>query len=73
MVCPHCRAELDGASLHTLRGSPASALIASGTHIKVVQELLRRSTYAMRAEHVRHFAVAQQRQAAERLGEVFPW
>jgi integrase len=67
------RAGLDGASLHTLRHSAASALIASGTHIKVVQELLGHSTYAVTADTYAHIAVEQQRQAAERLGEAFPW
>jgi integrase len=67
------RAELDGASLHTLRHSAASALIASGTHIKVVQELLGHSTYAVTADTYAHVAAEQQREAAERLGEAFSW
>ena len=67
------RAGLDGASLHTLRHSAASALIASGTHIKVVQELLGHSTYAVTADTYAHVAAEQQREAAERLGEAFSW
>jgi site-specific recombinase XerD len=61
------------ASLHTLRHSAASALIACGTHLKVVQGLLGHSTYAVTADAYAHIAVAQQRQAAERLREAFPW
>lgn len=67
------RAGLDGASLHTLRHSAASALIASGVHVRVVQEVLGHSTYAVTADTYAHIAVAQQREAAERLGEAFPW
>ena len=67
------RAELDGASLHTLRHSAASALIASGVHVRIVQEVLGHSTYAVTADTYAHIAVAQQREAAERLGEAFPW
>jgi integrase len=67
------RAGLDGASLHTLRHSAASALIASGVHVRIVQEVLGHSTYAVTADIYAHIAVAQQREAAERLGEAFPW
>ena len=67
------RAGLAGASLHTLRHSAASALITSGTHIKVIQELLGHATYAVTADIYAHVAVEQQREAAERLGEAFPW
>ncbi len=67
------RAGLDGASLHTLRHSAASALIASGVHVRIVQEVLGHSTYAITADTYAHIAVAQQREAAERLGEAFPW
>jgi integrase len=63
------RAELTGAGLHTLRHSAASALIASGTHMKVVQELLRHKSYAITADTSSHVNVEQQREAAERLGE----
>jgi integrase len=67
------RAGLDGASLHTLRHSAASALIASGVHVRIVQEVLGHSTYAVTADTYAHIAVAQQREAAERLGEAFQW
>jgi integrase len=67
------QAGLTGASLHTMRHSAASALIASGTHIKVVQEMLGHSTYAITADTYAHVAVEQQREAAEKLGEAFPW
>jgi integrase len=67
------RAGLVGVGLHTLRHSAASALIASGAHIKVVQEMLGHSSYGITADIYSHVAVEQQREAAERLGEVFPW
>jgi len=67
------RAGLTGVSLHTLRHSTASARIASGTHIKVVQEMLGHSSYGITADICSHVAVEQQREAAERLGEAFPW
>jgi integrase len=67
------RAGLDGASLHTLRHSAASALIGSGVHVRIVQEVLGHSTYAVTADTYAHIAVAQQREAAERLGEAFQW
>jgi integrase len=67
------RAGLPGVGLHTLRHSAASALIASGAHIKVVQELLGHSSYGITADIYSHVAVEQQREAAERLSEVFPW
>ena len=44
------RAELQGVHLHTLRHSAASALIASGAHIKVVQEMLGHSSYGITAD-----------------------
>jgi site-specific recombinase XerD len=67
------RAELPGVGLHTLRHSAASALIASGAHIRVVQELLGHSSYGITADIYSHVAIEQQREAAERLGEAFPW
>jgi integrase len=67
------RAGLSSVGLHTLRHSAASALIASGAHIKVVQELLGHSSYGITADIYSHVAVEQQREAAERLGEAFPW
>jgi integrase len=66
-------AGLSGVGLHTLRHSAASALIASGAHIKVVQELLGHSSYGITADIYSHVAIEQQREAAERLGEAFPW
>ena len=67
------RAGLTGVGLHTLRHSAASALIASGAHIRVVQELLGHSSYGITADIYSHVAIEQQREAAERLGDVFPW
>jgi len=67
------RAGLAGVGLHTLRHSAASALIASGAHLKVVQEMLGHSSYAITADIYSHVAMEQQREAAQRLGEVFQW
>ena len=44
------RAGLRGVTLHTLRHSAASFLLASGTHTKVVQEHLDHSSYAITAD-----------------------
>jgi site-specific recombinase XerD len=67
------RAGLSNVGLHTLRHSAASALIRSGAHIKIVQELLGHSSYGITADIYSHVDVEQQREAAERLGEAFPW
>jgi site-specific recombinase XerD len=66
------RAGLAGVSLHTLRHSAASALIASGAHLKVVQEMLGHSSYSVTAVIYSHVNAEQLREAAERLGEAFP-
>jgi integrase len=52
--------------------SSSSALIASGAHLSVIQELLGHSSYSITADIYSHVAVEQQREAAERLGEAFP-
>ena len=67
------RVGLTGVGLHTLRHSAASALIASGAHLKVVQEMLGHSSYGITADVYAHVAIEQQREAAARLGEAFPW
>jgi integrase len=67
------RAGSEDVHLHALRHSAASALIASGAHLKVVQELLGHSSYGITADIYSHVAMEQQREAAERLSEVFPW
>jgi len=67
------RSGLDGASLDTLRHSAASALIASGIHVRIVQEVLGHSTYAVTAHTYAHIALTQQRESAERLGQAFQW
>jgi integrase len=41
--------------------------------MKVVQELLRHSSFAITADIYSHLAVEQRREAAERLGEAFQW
>jgi integrase len=60
-------------SLHTLRHSAASALISSGVHMKVVQELLGHSSYAITADVYSHVGVSQQEDAADKLAEAFGW
>jgi site-specific recombinase XerD len=54
--------------LGALRHSAASAVLASGAHIKVVQEMLGHSSYGITADIYCHVAVEQRREAAERLG-----
>ena len=53
------RAGLAGVGLHTLRHSAASALIASGAHLKVVPELLGHSSYGITADIYSHVAMEQ--------------
>jgi integrase len=60
-------------SLNTLRHTAASLLLAAGTHTKVVQEHLGHSSYAITADIYSHVTPAQQREAADRLGEALPW
>jgi integrase len=67
------RVELTDISLHTLRHSAASALISSGVHMKVVQELLGHSSYAITADVYSHVGVSQQEDAADKLAEAFGW
>jgi integrase len=67
------KADLDGVSLHTLRHSAASFLLAAGTHTKVVQEHLGHSSYAVTADIYSHVAPAQAREAADRLDAALDW
>lgn len=66
-------AGLHGVSLHTLRHSAASFLLAAGTHTKVVQEHLGHSSYAITADIYSHVAPAQAREAADRLDDALQW
>jgi integrase len=66
-------AGLPRVSLHTLRHTAASLLLAAGTHTKVVQEHLGHSSYAITADIYSHVTPAQQREAADRLDEALPW
>jgi integrase len=67
------RAGLRGVHLHTLRHSAASFLLAAGTHTKVVQEHLGHSSYTITADIYSHVAPAQQREAADKLGQAIHW
>lgn len=67
------RAGLEDVGLHTLRHSAASALITAGVHMKVVQELLGHSSYAITADVYAHVGVDQQKDAADKLAEAFGW
>ncbi len=67
------RVGLTDIGLHTLRHSAASALISSGVHMKVVQELLGHSSYAITADVYSHVGVRQQKDAADKLAEAFGW
>ena len=63
------RAGLRGVTLHTLRHSAASFLLAAGTHTKVVQEHLGHSSDAITADIYSDVGPAQQREAADRLDQ----
>ena len=67
------RVGLPGIGLRTLRHSAASALISSGVHMKVVQELLGHSSHAITADVYAHVGVRQQKDAADKLAEAFGW
>ena len=67
------RAGLRDVTLHTLRHSAASFLLAAGTHTKVVQEHLGHSSYAITADIYSHVGPAQQREAADRLDQALRW
>lgn len=67
------RAGLSEVGLHTLRHTAASALIRSDVHMRVVQELLGHSSYAITADIYAHVAPDQQRDAAERLAASYGW
>ncbi len=67
------RAGLRGVTLHTLRHSTASFLLAAGTHTKVVQEHLGHASYAITADIYSHVGPALQREAADRLDQALRW
>ncbi len=67
------RAGLRGVTLHTLRHSAASFLLAAGTHTEVVQEHLGHWSYAITADIHSHVGPAQQREAADRLDQALRW
>jgi integrase len=57
--------------LHTLRHSAASLLLRKGHHMKVVQEILGHSTFAVTAEVYSHVAPVQAREASAGLDAAF--
>ncbi|WP_131802090.1 tyrosine-type recombinase/integrase [Klenkia taihuensis] len=67
------RAGLPGAHLHTLRHSAASFLLAAGVHIKVVQEHLGHSSFAITADIYSHVTSEQSREAADHLDRAVDW
>ena len=58
---------------HTIRHSTATALLEAGTSMRVVQELLGHSSYAITADVYSHVGANQQREAAQRLETAFLW
>ena len=66
-------AGLPRVSLHTLRHTAASLLLAAGTHTKVVPEHLGHSSFAITADIYSHVGPAQQREAAGRLDQALRW
>lgn len=67
------RAGLQGTHLHTLRHSAASFLIDAGAHIKVVQEHLGHSSYAITADIYTHVSPERRREAADHLDRAVDW
>lgn len=67
------QAGLDGAHLHTLRHSVASFLIEAGAHIKVVQEHLGHSSFAITADIYSHVTTERRREAADHLDQAVDW
>jgi integrase len=59
--------------MHTLRHTFATTLLAAGTHMRVVQESLGHSSFAITADVYSHVAPLQQREAADRIAEAFGW
>lgn len=66
-------AGLPKATLHTLRHTAASLLLATGTHTKIVQEHLGHSSYAITADIYSHVTPTQAREAATRLDQALHW
>jgi integrase len=64
---------LDGVSLHTLRHTAASFLLAAGVHVKVGSEHLGHSSYAITADVYSHVTPSQAREAADRLDAALDW
>ena len=61
------KAQLMGASFHTLRHTCASMLLAQGVHPKVVQEMLGHSTIAITMDLYSHATPSLQAEAATKL------
>jgi integrase len=60
-------------SLHTLRHTTATMLLMAGTPMRVVQELLGHSSFAITADVYAHVGASQEREAANRLETAFAW
>jgi integrase len=60
-------------SLHTLRHTTATMLLMAGTPMRVVQELLGHSSFAITADVYAHVGANQEREAANRLETAFAW
>ena len=60
-------------SMHTLRHTTATTLLVAGTSMRVVQELLGHSSFAITADVYAHVSAGQERDAATRLETAFGW
>ena len=67
------RAGLVGVSLHTLRHTCASLLLAQGMHPRPVMETLGHSGNAMTMDVYSHVMPQQQRKAADRMDAALRW
>lgn len=67
------RAGLPGVSLHVLRHTCASLLLAQGVHPRVVMETLGHSGISVTMDVYAHVMPQQQREAAERMAGALRW
>ncbi len=72
-VAVAARAGLEGVGLHTLRHTAASLMIAQGVHLMVIMETLGHSGISITADVYAHVMPAQQRDAADAVGNALQW
>jgi integrase len=63
------RAGIQGATIHTLRHSAATAMLEDGVHLKAVSELLGHAGTQITADVYAHLTTATARRAMDSLGD----